>query len=357
MKNKRVSVIIALLFSVLLISMNSHAQEIKKVINYGWGLGDKDPYKKRGFTLQITCDSLPELNKTSRISVKIRSKVRHQNAPRFGITGSEQSVDYTQLEPEWFPPINPEDIYEGSFTITPREIGTFGLYIRAWGKPFRSNSHNTFGLWFTIDETGKTIHFSDIEDYDYRDNGPPAHPPIVNDLIYIRSYRWSDFENAFRIVPSLKLNDTSTIHIELKSNHYCPDGVLFFFTLTSNLEMIRLPSSCVGELKEGEVYKDSFQIMPTTTDLAFLSMRVEGNSPSKDVLDKRRGVATATFNLHFSFDSSGRLDYVGREDKYYRHGRKSPREVAASLGEEYREAKGALKRFWSEPVIPIKKKK
>lgn len=345
----------SLLLGVLLVSMNIFAQEIKQVINYGWDLGKDDPNIRRGFVAQITYDSLPEVNKTSRIFVKIRSKSRHENAPGFRIRGFPLESEYTQLEPEWYPPLDPEYIYEGSFTITPREIGRYSFSIRARGEPFRHSSHHDFGLHLTIGESGKAIHFSDKPDFVY--DGTPSHPPVGPDEVCIRSEPHGDFKSYFCIMPPLSFNDTSIIYVELESKRYCPEGVQFCFKLTSNLEMITIPPSWLGEIKEGDVYKDSFEITPTSTDLAFLSVAAQGNSPSKDVYDKRRGVAMATFDLHFSFDSSGKLDYVGRKDKYYRSDKAGPAEIAARLGEEYRVPKGAIKKLWSEPLIPIRRTK
>ena len=146
-----------------------------------------------------------------------------------------------------------EDVYEGSFTITPREIGTFWLMIRAWGDAFKGNSHNEFEIYFTIDESGKTIHFSNIEDNEYMANNPPAHPPIQDDQVSIRYPSGMDFSNSFRIVPPPRVNDTSTVYFELTSNRYCPEGVQLSLKLTPNLEIITVPSSWVGEVKYGDV--------------------------------------------------------------------------------------------------------
>ncbi len=355
MKSKYFLTFIALLLGILLISINSRAQEIKKVINCGWDLGEKDTDIRRGFIAQITYDRLPELNKTSRIFVKIRAKGSHKNAPGFMIRGCEWAADYTQLEPEWEPPLDPDYIYEGSFTLTPREIGIYCFQICAWGEPFRGNSHNRFALFLIIDESGKTIHFSNTP---YYYNGLPLHPPIGDDQLFIRSYSFSDFRGSFRIVPPLSLNDTSTIYVEVESRCYCPEGIQFYYRLSSNLDMITIPPSWVGEVNEGDVYNDSFKIVPTTTELAFLYLDIECSSASKEAPDKNRVTVHETFELHFSFDASGKLDYVGREDKYFDPSyQKLPWEVAASRGEEYRDAKGGVKKYWSEPIRQVKNKK
>jgi hypothetical protein len=360
MKTKCFSAIFMLALIILVISMNSNAGEIKKTIDYGWGLGKKDPYWKRQFTGQITADTLPVLNKTTKILVRIKSKYGTQSAPGFVIRGCEWGVDYTQLEPEWPPPISPEDVYEGSFTIKPLEVGTFGLRIRARGDPFRGSSHNEFGFYFTIDESGKTIHFSNIQDHEYMANNPPPHPPIQDDQVKIRYPGGRDFSNSFKIAPPPKVNDTSTVYFQLISNRYCPQGVQLSLILSPNLEIFSLPSSWVGEVREGDANKDSFRIVPTTTDLAFLALVVEGNSISKEVLDRGRVTARRRFNLHFSFDdASGKLEYVGREGKYYNPEKwwMSAKEIAKSMGEEYRPPKGTQKTFLSKPRIPIVKKR
>ncbi len=359
MKSKYFLTIITLLLNFLLVSTNSHAGEIKKTIDYGWGLGQKDPHWKRGFTGQITVDSLPELNKTTKIFVKIKCKTYWESAPGFRVRGYEESMDYTQLEPEWLPPITPEDVYEGSFTITPREIGTFCLRIRAWGDAFGGNSSNVFTFFFTIDESGKTTHFSNIEDHEYMANGLPAHPPIQDNQVNIRYTSGMDFSNSFRIAPPPKVNDTSTVYFELVSNRYCPKGVQLSLRLSPNLEMFSLPSSWVGEVKEGDVYKDSFEIVPKTTDLAFLHLEATAYSPSKEVLDKRRGRAQRIFNLWFAFGTSGKVNYIGRVGKYYCPEKwfMTPQEVAESRGEEYRQPKGIGKKFLTRPIIDLTKEK
>ncbi len=329
-----------------------HHREIKSIINYGWDLGKDDPNRRRAFVAQITYDSLPEVNKTSRIFVKIRSKSPHEDAPRFMVRVFEWAADYTQLEPEWEPPIDPDYIYEGSFTITPREIGPIVLSIVPWGEAFRGSTRHRFNLCIIFDESGKAVNFSNTPCH-Y--NGLPSHPPIGDDQVFIRSYSFSDFRGSFRIVPPLSLNDTSTIYAEVESRSYCPEGIQFYFRLSSNLDMITVPPSWVGEVNEGDVYKDSFKIVPTTTELAFLWLDIECSSASKEAPDKKRVNVHETFELHFSFDASGKLDYVGRENKYFDPDGKLPWDVAASRGEEYRDAKGGVKKFWSEPIIPVKR--
>lgn len=355
MKTKYFSAILILTLGIWLIGMSSHVREIKKTIDYGWGLGQKDPHWKRGFTGQITVDSLPELNKTTKIFVKIKCKTYSESAPGFRVWGSEESVDYTQLEPEWLPPITPEDVYEGSFTVTPREIGTFWLRIRAWGDPFRGSSHNVFAFYFTIDESGKTIHFSNIADHEYIDNGFSAHPPIQDDQVYIKYVSGRDFSNSFRIAPLPKVNDTSTVYFELVSNRYCPKGVQLSFSLSPNLEILLLPPSWVGEVKEGDVYRDSFEIVPKTTDFASLDLAATAYSPSKEVINKRRGRARTSFSLFFAFDTSGKINYVGREPKYKSSKKMSAKELAKSRGEEYNYPKGNIKEFLTKPKIDLTK--
>ncbi len=355
MRIKYFLTIITLLLNFLLVSMNSHVREIKKTIDYGWGLGKKDPHWKRQFTGQITVDSLPELNKTTKVLVRIKSKYGTKSAPGFRVWGSEESVDYTQLEPEWLPPITPEDVYEGSFTITPREIGTFYLMIRALGDAFRGNSNQVFTFFFTIDESGKTIHFSNIADHEYIDNGLSAHPPIQDDQVYIRYVSGRNFSNSFRIAPLPKVNDTSTVYFELVSNRYCPKGVQLSFRLSPNLEIFLLPSSWVGEIKEGDVYRDSFEIVLKTTDFTSLDLAATAYSPSKEVIDKRRARARTSFSLFFAFDTSGEINYVGREPKYKSSRKMSAKEVAESRGEEYNYPKGNIKEFLTKPIIDLTK--
>lgn len=343
--------------SFLFASIKVNAGEVKKTIDYGWDLGQKDPYWKRQFTGQIIVDSLPELDKTTKILVKIKSKYGTQSAPGFLVMGPSHSVDYTHPEPEWIPPITPEDVYEGSFTITPREIGTFWLRIRAWGEAFKGNSHNEFEIYFTIDESGKTIHFSDIQDHEYMANGLPAHPPIQDDQVNIRYHNRGDFSNSFKVAPPPKVNDTSTVYFELISNRYCPLGVQLFLSLSPNLDVFSLPSSWIGEVKEGDVYRDSFKIVPKTTDFAFLHLEAKAHSPSEEVRDKRREIAGRIFNLWFAFDTSGKINYVGRKGKYRSSGKMSAKEVAESKGEEYNYPKGNIKEYLTKPRIDLTKEK
>jgi hypothetical protein len=81
-------------------------QEIKQVFDYGFEL-PIDSCKSGAFLAKIYFEPLPQLNKPTKIYVKLRSCWETtKEVPIFDVRGNEESLDYTQLEPKLLPPIN-----------------------------------------------------------------------------------------------------------------------------------------------------------------------------------------------------------------------------------------------------------
>jgi len=111
--------IFSVIFVYVLTSLSFvRANEIKQTIDYGFGLGEKNPYTRRQFMAQISFDPLPELNKTLTVKVRIQSKWGSKTALQYtAITPYNASIDYTELKPNWPPPIKKGDIYRGELYL------------------------------------------------------------------------------------------------------------------------------------------------------------------------------------------------------------------------------------------------
>lgn len=301
------------------------ATEVEQIIDYSFGQKVVRPYWEAKFSGKITFDPLPELLKTSTVQLKIMAMCDFDFDPEFiVITAYNNLIEFTQLIPTtWPPPIREGDIYEGTFTITPTEMGKFNLEIVPKADPIKL--HQRFGFFLTIDESQKLVHLSKMRDFDYTET--TIHPPAVGNEIELK-YRVGkhldgsikdDFVNIFHISPLPALNETSTVGFQLTSNRECPEGVQFYLSWTENMELFDLPNSWVGEVKIGDVHIDTFKIIPKSTGCSQFRLHARAISTAEGttISTKYSDEATELYVVTFFINESGKLTFIGREPAKY----------------------------------------
>lgn len=298
---------------------NIFATQIEKTIDIHLGKKIVYPYSETRFSAQINFDPLPELLKTSTVHVKIMAMCDLDFDPEFVVlTAYNNLIEFTQLTPvTWPPPIKEGDIYGGTFTITPTEIGKFHIEIVPKAPPIKLKSR--FGFFLTIDESGELVHLSNMRDFDYTET--INHPPIVGNEIELKyrvskhldGYISDDFINIFHIAPLPALNETSTVRFELTANRECPEGVQFRLTCRGNIDLLDIPKSWIGEINIGEVHIDSFKIVPRSTGCGWFELWARAHSTPEEtrpaaVPDEAR----EWYRVTFFIDESQKLTFIGR---------------------------------------------
>lgn len=311
---------------VVLLSMcplqfsNSFSSEVQRTLDFGFDQKVEGAYPEPTFTAKITFDPLPEFLKTSTVHVKIQAMRALDSSVEFVIwTAYNNLIGFSRLTPStWRFPIKKGDIFEGSFTITPREIGRFSFTIIP--RSLYLNIGDRFGFFLTIDESTELVYLSKRS---HRDRSQMViHPPVAGDEIELK-YRYrtdlngsilDDFTNVFNISPLPALNETSTVRFQLMANRECPEGVQLYFYWKGAIEVFDLPDSWIGEVKRGEVHTDSFKVVPRTTGCGWLTLWMRAHSPPKsDESDKWLNEAKAEYELTVFIDESGQLTFIGRE--------------------------------------------
>ncbi|MGB2697249.1 MAG: hypothetical protein WBD28_05235 [Candidatus Zixiibacteriota bacterium] len=306
---------------------NIFASQIEKTIEYRFGEKEVSKYGGR-FTAQITFDPLPKLLETSTVHVKIMAMCDLDFDPEYRIfTVYNNLIDFTQLMPAtWTPPIKEGDLYEGTFTITPTEIGPFSIVIIPRAPQLKLK--HRFEFFLTIDESGKLVHL--FRGVDSKHAGMVIHPPVAGNEIELKyhlrqnfdGYISDDFINIFNISPLPALNETCTVRFELTANRECPEGAQFHFSWTENMEVFDLPNSWIGEVNIGDVHIDSFRIVPKSTGCGRFNLWVRAHSTPEGIdLAKRSSArpdqATETYHVTLFIDESGKLTFIGRSPAKY----------------------------------------
>lgn len=282
-------------------------QEIRQAFENegGWDL-PLDSCGGYGFLYQIRFDPLPEVNKPTKIYVKLKScgnwDIRSEEAqqppyiqdPRFIVHAGEEIMDFTELEPKWYRPIKKGDIYEGSITIVPREIGRHGICIAGQGI-------GQICFYYGFDEDGKLVHLSDRGGFPKSDL--PFHPLITDKEIYVK-FNGQYVTNLFHITPPLSLNDTSTVYYRVITKDYYPDGMKIV-TRDGKISFEMLP----GPITKGDTLEGSFKVVPP---------RLGANSFALDIEEPpREGVKPKNdrFLARYHLDKDGKLLYIVKTQK------------------------------------------
>ncbi len=280
-------------------------QEIRQVFEYRWGQPLDSCDGRASFAWQIRFEPLPELNKPSKIYVKLKScwnwDIRPEEAqqppynqdPRFIVHASEENMDFTELEPKWHRPIKKGDIYEGSITIVPREIGRHGICIQL------ETVEPCF--YFGFDENGELVHLSNRGGFPESDL--PFHPLITDREIYVK-FNGQYVTNLFHITPPLSLNDTSTVYYRVITKDYYPDGMKIV-TRDGKISFKMLP----GPITKGDTLEGSFKVVPPRLGANSFALGIE--EPPREGVKPKNDRFLARYHL----DKDGKLLYIVRTQK------------------------------------------
>jgi len=276
-------------------------QEIRQVFEYKWDQPVDSCSGLYPFFWQVRFDPLPEVNKPTKIYVKLKScwgwKTDDEYPNIFVHSVFSGSMDFTGIEPQWIPPIKKGDIYEGAITITPWDIGKYVIHIALI----------TGGLeyYFDFDESGKLVHLSDREFESYS-LLLPNHPLITDKEIYVK-FNGQYVTNLFHITPPLSLNDTSTVYYRVITKDYYPDGMKIVTRDHHNFSFKMLP----GPITKGDTLEGSFKVIPPRVGWNSIGLRVE-EPPREGAIPKND-----TFSVQYHLLKDGKLLYIVKSQKEY----------------------------------------
>jgi len=274
-------------------------QEIRQVFEYRWDQPVDSCSGSYPFFWQVRFDPLPEVNKPTKIYVKLKSCWEWKTDdeyPNIFVIADEDGMDFTQFEPTLLPPIKKGDIYEGSITIIPRDIGSHGIGIALITGEAR--------FYFGFDEDGKLVHLSDRGGFPKSDL--PFHPAITDKDIYVK-FNGQYVTNLFHITPPLSLNDTSTVYYRVITKDYYPDGMKIVTRDHHNFSFKMLP----GPITKGDTLEGSFKVIPPRVGWNSIGLGIE-EPPREGVIPKND-----TFSVQYHLLKDGKLLYIVKSQKEY----------------------------------------
>ena len=281
--------------------------EVRQIFDYGleW---PADSCRERTFLGEIRFESAPQLNKPSRIYVRLKSccdfMMKPESVPRMhrndivmNVYADENLIDFTQLEPKWFPPIKKGDIYEGNITIVPREIGTHGIciFIQELGR---------FCFNFGFYENGELAYVSDRGSIRISDMF--NHPAITEKETYAK-FDGKYVTNLFHIYPPLSLNDTSTVDYRVVTKVDYPEGLKLVTRDGANISFKMIP----GPINKGDTLTGSFQAVPPRVGWNSIGLGIE--EPPKEGIMPRNDSFSAQYNLL----KDGKLLFIAKGQEEY----------------------------------------
>jgi len=271
-------------------------QEIRQVFEYQWDM-PLDSCGLSPFLRQIRFDPLPEVNKPSKIYVKLKSCWGGaKEPPNIFVIAAEETMDFTQLEPKWLPPIKKGDTYEGSIAITPREIGRHGITIALITGEAR--------FQFGFSENGDLAHLSEWRSLPISDL--PNHPAITDKEIYVK-FNGNYVTNLFHITPPLSLNDTSTVYYRVITKDYYPDGMKIVTRDHHNIKFKMLP----GPITKGDTLEGTFKVLPSQAGWNSIGLGIE--EPPRDGVKPKNDSFSAQYHLL----EDGKLLFIAKGQKGY----------------------------------------
>lgn len=271
-------------------------QEIRQVFEYRWDQPVDSCSGSYPFFWQVRFDPLPEVNKPTKIYVKLKSCWEWKTDdkyPNIFVIAGEGIMDFTQLEPTWIPPIKKGDIYEGSITIIPREIGRHGITIAL----ITGEASFQFGFY----ENGELAHLSERGSFPKSDL--PNHPAITDNDIYVK-FNGQYITNLFHIVPPLSLNDTSTVYYRVITKDYYPDGMKIV-TRDGKISYKMLP----GPITKGDTLEGFFKVVPSRSGANGFALDIE--EPPREGVKPKNDRFIARYHL----DKDGKLLYIVKTQK------------------------------------------
>jgi hypothetical protein len=280
-------------------------QEIKPVLEYKWNAPLDSCHGRETYFWQITFDPLPEINKLSKVSVKLKSCTElkespqgihliYKEGPLFTVQSDEDILDFTQLnEPRWFYPIEKGEIYKGYFTIAPRDVGRYQIRILGWWLEIC--------FMFGFNENGELVHLSDRGSFPISDL--PNYPLITDKEIYVK-FNGQYVTNLFHITPPLFLNDTSTVYYRVITKDYYPDGMKIV-TRDGKINYKMLP----GPITKGDTLEGSFKVVPSRPGANGFALDIE--EPPREGVKPKNDRFIARYHL----DKDGKLLYIVKTQK------------------------------------------
>lgn len=281
--------------------------EVRQIFDYGiaW---PADSCKERTFLGDIRFEPAPQINKPSKIYVRLKScsdfEMKRESVPSgyrhdvvINVYADENLIDFTQLEPKWFPPIKKGDIYEGNITIVPREIGTHGIciFIQEFGE---------FCFNFGFYENGELAYISDRGSI--RISDMYNHPAITEKETYVK-FNGKYVTNLFHIDPPFSLGDTSTVYYSVVTKVDYPEGLKLITHNGRNIDFKMMP----GPISKGDTLQGSFKAVPPHVGRNGIALRIE--EPPKEGVKSKNDSFSAQYNLL----KDGKLLFIVKGQKAY----------------------------------------
>ena len=279
-------------------------QEIKQVFERRWDFPLDSCNGSFPYFWQIRFEPLPQINQSSKIYVSLRScwdlPIMPEGAatvdkwqPLPEVRADESALDISPLMPQLRRPIKKGDIYEGSMTIIPRDIGKYKIFI--------------LGLFlnFGFDESGKLVHLSDRGSFPISDE--PNHPAITDKEVYVK-FDGKYVTNLFHIYPPLSLKDTSTVDYRVVTKVDYPEGLKLITRDGADISFKMLP----GPIHKGDTLEGSFKAVPPRVGWNSIGLGVEepprqGIKPQND-----------SFSAQYHLLKDGKLLFIAKGQKGYR---------------------------------------
>jgi hypothetical protein len=282
-------------------------QEIRQVFDYGWDL-PLDSCRGTAFLCQIRFEPLPQINVPSKVYVTLRACSDCRMKPEsshalvrkdiiFNVYSGEDDMDFTELEPKWFPPYKKGDIYEGAITIVPRETGKHRvcIFVEGFGEPCFN---------FGFNEKGELVHLSDTWDFPPIDL--PNLPLITDKEVYVK-FNGKYITNLFHIYPPLSLKDTSTVDYRVVTKAKYPEGLKLITRDGANISFKMIP----GPINKGDTLEGSFKAVPPRVGWNSIGLGVE--EPPRQGIKPQNDSFSAQYNLL----KDGKLLFIAKGQKAY----------------------------------------
>jgi len=282
-------------------------QEIRQVFEYKWDLPVDSCHGRESYFWQIRFDPLPELNKPSKVYVKLKSCWEmktsgigthpiYKEGPLFKVYADENILDAPQLvEPRWLYPIKKGEIYEGSITIVPRDVGLNRIC-------FFDPGWACFNFGFN--ENGELVHLSDRGSFPKTDI--LHHPLITEKEIYVK-FGGTYVTNLFHITPPLSLHDTSIVNYQVVTKTDYPEGLKIVTRDGRHINFEMIP----GPVAKGDTLRGSFIAVPPRVEWNSIGLGIE--EPPEEGVKPRNDSFSAQYHLL----KDGKLLFIAKSQKGY----------------------------------------
>ncbi len=283
--------------------------------------------------VKVQIDPLPELNVTSKVTVKIlimeffKDTLFQRCDHSCNMEISSFNIHYDQIYQTNEMKKEKVKLVEGELYITPLGIGDYLLRIIVGYHPIYKNHKESFTIGFRLDELGKLIYLGKYHER-YQHLPPkelPNHPPLNTETIMLhhpntcQSFVNSDFDCHLLISPPFSLNKVSTVQVHLTAQASYPDGIEFSISHYPDILMAEVPKTWMGPVATGDKFTTEFTVEPQKTGASTFILSVLAWPTEKEIKSgKRRG--KLIFTVYYALDSSGNPYYIGTEsiENWYR---------------------------------------